>query len=291
MSKNVGSVVAQFTKKYMPEIIKASSTFKAKDYKQALHDAFMEIDKRLQSAEGKNELEKINAADTNKISPMLETPDAKELANYVGCTSCVALITRNEIYVANAGDSRCVLARGGIAINMSEDHKPDQEREKERIKKAEGYVEDNRVNGVINLSRSLGDLDYKQNKKLSAEEQMIIAKPDIRVEKLTKECDFLILACDGIWDCVSSQGAVDFIREQIAKSAFKMAKPLKLSQTIEALFEKIIASDVESSGNLLISKRTRWNRLRQYDLCSGALRSSLSLNKDLRYYFISMSFF
>ena len=83
-----------------------------------------------------------------------------------GCTSVVAFITSNILYVANAGDSRCVLGRAGRAIEMSIDHKPDMEEERNRITAAGGYIVDGRVNGNINLSRSIGDLEYKENTNL-----------------------------------------------------------------------------------------------------------------------------
>lgn len=44
---------------------------------------------------------------------------------------------------------------------MSEDHKPDNKDEKERIRSAGGFVSEGRVNGNLNLSRALGDLEYK----------------------------------------------------------------------------------------------------------------------------------
>ena len=50
---------------------------------------------------------------------------------------------------------------------MSEDHKPDNELELKRIKDAGGNVYDGRVNGNLNLSRALGDLQYKNNKNLT----------------------------------------------------------------------------------------------------------------------------
>ena len=53
---------------------------------------------------------------------------------------------------------------------MSKDHKPEEEEERERIKKAGGDVFDGRVNGNLNLSRSLGDLEYKKDKNLKQEE-------------------------------------------------------------------------------------------------------------------------
>lgn len=62
---------------------------------------------------------------------------------------------------------------------MSKDHKPEDKIELDRIKKAGGQVSFGRVNGNLNLSRALGDLQYKQNTKLTPEQQMITANPDI----------------------------------------------------------------------------------------------------------------
>jgi serine/threonine protein phosphatase PrpC len=88
---------------------------------------------------------------------------------YTGCTACVALVTETEIYCANAGDSRCVVSNSGKAIEMSIDHKPELPTEKARIERAGGFVEDNRVKGILNLSRSLGDLEYKQDPTIPVE--------------------------------------------------------------------------------------------------------------------------
>lgn len=66
-----------------------------------------------------------------------------------------------KLYVANAGDSRCVLARAGTAVPLSFDHKPDNEEEKLRIEKAGSTISEGRVDGNLNLSRALGDLRYK----------------------------------------------------------------------------------------------------------------------------------
>lgn len=73
----------------------------------------------------------------------------------------MALITPNEIYCANAGDSRTVMAEYGNATDLSKDHKPDLPEERSRIIKAGGEVVDGRVNGALALSRAIGDFDYK----------------------------------------------------------------------------------------------------------------------------------
>ena len=91
-----------------------------------------------------------------------------------GCTACVALLQKHCLYVANVGDSRCVVSRGGQAVDMSLDHKPEDKIESDRIEKAGGKVTcDGRVNGGLNLSRALGDHGYKQNTSLPPADQMI----------------------------------------------------------------------------------------------------------------------
>lgn len=116
----------------------------------------------LKSPQGQKDIKAYGSEDTG--SSLFGRPDSDNISLYTGCTACVVLITETEIYCANAGDSRCVLSKNGVAIEMSNDHKPDLPSEKFRIEKAGGFVEDNRVKGVLNLSRSLGDLEYKQDK-------------------------------------------------------------------------------------------------------------------------------
>ena len=100
---------------------------------------------------------------------------------HAGCTSIVAVIVGRTLVVANAGDSRAVLCRaGGVTEPLSFDHKPLQNREMNRITNAGGFVNQfGRVNGNLNLSRSIGDLKYKQVPGIPPAEQMITAEPDI----------------------------------------------------------------------------------------------------------------
>jgi protein phosphatase PTC2/3 len=129
--------------------------------------------------------------------------DGGELAVQAGCTACVALITRNEIYVANAGDTRCVIASKGKAKDLSIDHKPDLPAEKRRVQRAGGFVEEGRVNGIIAISRAIGDWEYK-NQSLKPEDNMVSCIPEVMIETIRPDHDFIILACDGIWDCLTS---------------------------------------------------------------------------------------
>ncbi|XP_015111433.1 probable protein phosphatase 2C 11 [Diachasma alloeum] len=161
-----------------------------------------------------------------------------------GCTAVVALLQGNELYVANAGDSRCVLCRDGEAMELSLDHKPEDQPEMARIVKAGGKVtSDGRVNGGLNLSRALGDHAYKQNSALPPEEQMISALPDIkRVTIDPKRDEFMVLACDGIWNFMSSGDVVKFVRERLKNSGENISK------ICEELFDHCLAPDTMGDG-------------------------------------------
>ncbi|XP_069461562.1 protein phosphatase 1G isoform X1 [Ambystoma mexicanum] len=165
-----------------------------------------------------------------------------------GTTAVVALIRGKQLIVANAGDSRCVVSEGGKAVDMSYDHKPEDELELARIKNAGGKVTmDGRVNGGLNLSRAIGDHFYKRNKNLPPEEQMISALPDIKVLTLNEEHNFMVIACDGIWNVMSSQEVVDFIHEKIGKKD-ENGELRTLSSIVEELLDQCLAPDTSGDG-------------------------------------------
>merc|ERR1712166_427870 len=121
-----------------------------------------------------------------------------------GCTATVALITQREIYCANSGDSRTVLSKGKKAVDLSVDHKPNDPEEKRRIIAGNGFVEDGRVNGMLALSRALGDFEYKNNSMMKPQDQAVTAHPDIMCVQLSSDVEYILLACDGLWDCKTS---------------------------------------------------------------------------------------
>ena len=157
-----------------------------------------------------------------------------------GCTAVVAVITGGNLVVANAGDSRCIFCRKGRAVAMSRDHKPLDHDESARIFAAGGYVQDGRVNGSLNLSRALGDMEYKQRSDLSPKQHAVTAFPEIFKCKIHKDDEFVILACDGIWDVMTNQEAVDFVRERIGK--------LPLQKICEEICDFCLAPDTAGVG-------------------------------------------
>jgi serine/threonine protein phosphatase PrpC len=139
-----------------------------------------------------------------------------------GCSpfASQAYVVRATLVVANAGDSRAVLADGdGVAVPLSDDHKPGAPGESARIHAAGGFVSCiggvTRVNGNLSLSRAIGDLQYKQNGALGRHEQVVTAQPDVVVRALAPGDAFLLLACDGVWDVLDRQAAVDVVRERL----------------------------------------------------------------------------
>jgi protein phosphatase PTC2/3 len=105
----------------------------------------------------------------------------------------------------------------GRVQNLSYDHKPNNELEAKRIVAAGGWVEFNRVNGNLALSRALGDFVFKKNDGKRAEEQIVTAYPDVDVKDLTSDHEFILLACDGIWDVLSNEEVLEFVRSRIAQ--------------------------------------------------------------------------
>ena len=167
-----------------------------------------------------------------------------------GTTAVVCLLHKGEVIVANAGDSRCVLSRQGEAYPLSFDHKPGDEGELKRITKAGGTVSsDGRVNSGLNLSRAIGDHIYKRNKDLSLEEQMISAMPDINSTTLQPGDNFILLACDGIFNVMDNQEAITFVQKRLDKVNLSKEGPSALARICEELCDGCIADNTDNDGS------------------------------------------
>lgn len=214
-----GASVAKYAGKNVFKRLTGEQSYKEGNYQESLKKAFLGIDE-----------------DILKSPEFLRDPS--------GCTAVAALVTEdNRIFVANAGDSRCVLGTKGESKPLSFDHKPNNEAEMARIFRAGGYVEYGRVNGNLALARALGDFEYKKNANVSAEDQIITANPEITEHKITADDEFLIIACDGIWDCLTSQQCVDAVRLLISEGK-------ELSEIAEIICELCLAPDTESGAGI-----------------------------------------
>jgi protein phosphatase 1B len=132
-----------------------------------------------------------------------------------GSTAVCALLSPQQIFLANCGDSRAVVSRDSRVTLATYDHKPTNPLEKERIQNAGGSVMIQRVNGSLAVSRALGDFEYKNVPDRGPCEQLVSPEPEVFVEERTPADEFLILACDGIWDVMSNEELCEFVRDRM----------------------------------------------------------------------------
>ncbi|XP_018117445.1 integrin-linked kinase-associated serine/threonine phosphatase 2C isoform X2 [Xenopus laevis] len=134
-----------------------------------------------------------------------------------GTTAICVLVADNILYIANLGDSRALLCRINnenqkhVVLSLSREHNPTQYEERMRIQKAGGNVRDGRVLGVLEVSRSIGDGQYKR--------YGVISTPEVKRCPLTDSDRFILLACDGLFKAFSAEEAVTFILTHIQEKS------------------------------------------------------------------------
>lgn len=164
----------------------------------------------------KNYSSTTKSIDFNKMYLDLDVSLKAKMTDTSGSTAVSVLVTDSQVTCASVGDSRAVLCRAnGSAVNLSDDHKPENADERARIEAAGGHVADNRVNGELAMSRALGDFQYKSKADLAVDKQLVVPTPDIVSVPREKGDKFLILGCDGIFDVLSNQEAIDFVRKEL----------------------------------------------------------------------------
>jgi len=141
-----------------------------------------------------------------------------KIAKQCGCTALVVVRYANShgqeyLQVINLGDCRAVLSRAGSAIPLSKDHKPFWPEEKKRIDQVNAkYNTNSRVHydagdwriGDLSVSRSFGDLDNTP---------YVTHIPESQIHKLDSSDEFLVIACDGLWDVLQNHEAINFVRD------------------------------------------------------------------------------
>ncbi|CAI4059633.1 hypothetical protein SUVZ_04G2290 [Saccharomyces uvarum] len=165
----------------------------ARDVRDVLNDSFLTIDREI---------------------------NTKLLGNS-GCTAAVCVIRwelpdaaskdsmdltqhQRKLYTANVGDSRIVLFRNGNSIRLTYDHKASDSLEMQRVEQAGGLIMKSRVNGMLAVTRSLGDKFF---------DTLVVGSPFTTSVEITSEDKFLILACDGLWDVIDDQDACELIKD------------------------------------------------------------------------------
>lgn len=143
------------------------------------------------------------------------------LCGSTGSTSISFILTGDKLQVANVGDCRAVLCDGnGVAQALSMDHKPEWGPEQKRIEELGGSITKDQGFEVyriknLSVSRAFGDDNHSK---------YIIHTPEIKNVTIKPSDRFVVLACDGVWDTMGSQDAVNFVIQK--KNKTNIAKSL-----------------------------------------------------------------
>lgn len=189
---HAGARVSAHCAEHLLDAIMATEEFQ-EDVMKGIHNGFLQLDNKMRS-----------------LPEILSGEDKS------GSTAVCAFISPRQIYIANCGDSRAVLCRGGNPVFTTLDHKPALHSERERIVKAGGSVMLQRVNGNLAVSRALGDYEYKNVEGMGPYEQLVSPEPEIFVRDRDDSLDeFLVLACDGIWDVMTNEDLCQYIHSRL----------------------------------------------------------------------------
>lgn len=187
---------------------------------------------------------------------------------FAGTTLCAAVIKDGFLYTANVGDSRAVLAIhaeqqtlssspaacGIQATQLTRDHNCSDEQEKERIERNGGFVERDRLNGDLDMSRTIGDHEFKkyrnhpQFNRTGREygSDLLVATPDITCRKLNDDAAFVIVATDGLW----TKDIPNELLVVLAEGMFKKGK--SASQVAKGLSQFAMASGSTDNITVLV---------------------------------------
>jgi protein phosphatase 2C family protein 2/3 len=182
-----GTETSQFAAQRLPELMLEQLQGNG-SIRRALHKSIMQVDKEF-----------LSSGQSSRAGSTL----VAVVHDGAGLLTC-----------ANVGDSRAVLCRNGKAVDLSTDQKPTRSDETARIIDAGGYVTGNRTLGQLAVARALGDKDLKEEI-----EGALIATPEIEQWALRKEDEFVLVACDGLYDVMTSQEAIDFVRDRLKRGA------------------------------------------------------------------------
>ena len=152
---------------------------------------------------------------------------------FVGTTAAIAVIVDDVIYTANVGDSRVILIENGKAKRLSFDHKATNSTEKALIMARGGRVYQGRVNGILMVSRAIGDAEIAR---------YITCEPYMTKTPLVEGMK-LILACDGVWDVMSDQNAADIFLQR--KDPLEAARAIKAESLRRGTMDNVSVMCVE----------------------------------------------
>lgn len=200
-----GAAVAALVARVFVDTLLATRAWAAGDTAGALREACAAVEQRLRTEHG-------------------QAPHGAALG--AGCCTVAAVVQQGIVYVANVGDSRCVLVRRNSSssegenvegVALSRDHKPNESGERQRLAAAHVMVHGGRVLAMLAVSRSFGDLCLKDMCAGG-----VVCEPDVTAYKLHRAPGepvdaALVLGSDGLWDVLSNADAAALVLECLAQ--------------------------------------------------------------------------
>jgi protein phosphatase 2C family protein 2/3 len=183
---------------------------------------------------------------------LLQIVKERGLSMGVGSVVNTVIIDEKGNFIcANLGDCRAIIGLDAREIvELSRDLKPGLPEEIERIVRCGGFVSSgNRVNGRLAVSRAIGDFEYKSE----TGEMMVSSVPEVRVHKKTGKERFLIIACDGLYDVMSSREVVGFIDDRIASFLSKNIEPDPSQICVDLVTECVIKRGTSDNVTIILA--------------------------------------
>ena len=253
-----GPEVSKYLSQHFIQFLTENINFINGNYKKSLEETFINLDESFRSLEAQLELSKYsNKKEQNKnkdnFNDFLELFNPRNLegvniAEFCGSCGIVVLITEKKVFIANAGNSKCIpvnIKNEIIKDKINIEHTLDNENEIKRLNKIFGYEisetnnnKDKFINDFyLNITRGFGDLQYKDNKLINLEDQCISVKPDI-IEISIEELNYLIIGNYGCFNRNNDENLLSL--ETYFLEKYDKNNEQKINKVIEEFFDEKI---------------------------------------------------
>jgi len=275
MDGHRGPEVAKYISTHFIDTLLSNPSFKEDNYSESLQETFLQIDKNLNTDQAKKELIKIseelklskekekisikqlykpednlNEKEIEQIKCIKDILNPKNLNNYnipsyAGCSGIVILVTNNIIYIANAGDCRCIPVNENYEVITDKSNKLhiiNNDIEKTRIQDSLNFKEKKFYPEFLETTRGLGNFEYKQNRWLKPEDQAFSPQPEV-IEINYEECKYLIIGSHGLFDENKDMELFDKYNKDAARYFMEQINKVK-NKTFSNIIEEYLDSIV-----------------------------------------------
>ena len=274
-----GPEVSKYLSQHFSQFLTENINFINGNYKKSLEETFINLDESFRSLEVQQELSKYsNKKEENKnkdnFNDFLELFNPRNLegvniAEFCGSCGIVVLITEKKVFIANAGNSKCIpvnIKNEIIKDKINIEHTLDNENEIKRLSRIFGYEISDTSNNkdklkndfYLNITRGFGNLQYKDNKLINLEDQCISVKPDI-IEISIEELNYLIIGNNGCFGGNNDKNLLSL--EKYFLENFNKNNEKKINTVIEEFFDEKIKeieniqekdSDINNLASIII---------------------------------------